>query len=141
MKNRDDLIEAYTAIGLEGLLSDGTLDNLTLNLQPTGFDALYVNNAATGTVTCNLATATVFDITLTGNTTIAFSNIPVPVNQSFSWTVRVKQDATPRTLTFPTATWLAATGTYTTPAAGKITEYVFSTQNGTTILARQGASS
>lgn len=143
MKNRDDLIEAFAAIGFAGLLKDGSMDNLTLELskvRPAGIDDLYTNATATGTVTCDLAIATVFDLTLSGNTTIAFSNVPVPINQSFTWVVRVKMGGTLRTLAFPTATWFTTSGTFDAPAVGKTIEYVFSTQNGTTFLARQGAS-
>lgn len=103
-----------------------------------GYDDCVVNAAATGTVTCNLATATVFDLTLTGNTTIAFSNVPTPTNQIFSWVVRVTMGGTLRTLTMPTVTWLTPTGTFDTPAVGKVIEYIFSTQNGTLIHGRKG---
>lgn len=105
-----------------------------------GFDNLTVNSAATGTVTLNLATASVFDITLTGNTTIAFSNIPAPTNQSFSWVLRVTCGATGYSITWPAVTWLT-TGDTAPPAplAGKVVEYVFSTQNGTLVLGRKGS--
>ena len=104
------------------------------------FDDLLVNAAATGTVTLNVGAAQVFDITLTGNTTLAFSNIPVPVGQSYSWLVRVTQGGTARTLAFPTVTWLTSGGTSPgAPAANKVIEYIFSTQNGTLVLARKGA--
>lgn len=104
------------------------------------FDDLLVNAASTGTVTLDVGAAQVFDLTLSGNTTLAFSNVPVPVGQSYSWLVRVTQGATARTLAFPTVTWLTPNGTSPgAPAASKIIEYIFSTQNGTTILARKGA--
>ena len=109
-------------------------------LEQVGYDNLVVNAAATGTVTLNLASATVFDLTLTGNTTIVFSNVPVPSGQSFCWVVRVAQGGTLRTLAWPTVTWLTTGGTDPgAPAINKIIEYVFSTQNGTLILARKGA--
>lgn len=104
------------------------------------FDDLLVNAAATGTVTLDVGAAQVFDLTLSGNTTLAFSNVPVPVGQSYSWLVRVTQGGTARTLAFPTVTWITPGGTSPgAPAASKIIEYIFSTQNGTTILARKGA--
>lgn len=109
-------------------------------LDQLGFDNLSVNAAATGTVTLNLANASVFDITLTGNTTIAFSNIPVPTNQSFSWVLRVTCGATGYSITWPTVTWLTTGGTAPpAPLAGKVVEYVFSTQNGTLVLGRKGS--
>lgn len=115
-----------------------TLNTKAATLRATGFDDLVTNAAATGTVTCNLATATYFDLTLTGNTTIAFSNIPVPTGQVFSWVVSITMGGTLRTLTMPTVTWLTPTGTFDTPAVGKVIEYIFSTTNGTTIKGRKG---
>lgn len=115
-----------------------TLNTKAATLRATGFDDLVTNATATGTVTCNLATATYFDLTLTGNTTIAFSNIPVPTGQVFSWVVSITMGGTLRTLTMPTVTWLTPTGTYDTPAVGKVIEYIFSTTNGTTIKGRKG---
>lgn len=110
-------------------------------LDQLGFDNLSVNATATGTVTLNLANASVFDITLTGNTTIAFSNIPVPSSQSFSWVLRVNCGTTAYTITWPTITWLTSGGTAPlAPLASKVVEYTFSTQNGTLVLGRKGAS-
>lgn len=106
-----------------------------------GFDNLVVNAAATGTVTLDVSAATVFDITLSANTTIAFSNVPTPTNQCFSWVVRIRQASTLRTLTWPTTSWLTTNGiTPATPAVSKVAEYIFTTNNGTTIMGRKGAS-
>lgn len=128
----------YSVVSLKRTgLNAWTLRGSTKSLP---FDDLVVNATATGTVTLNVGSAQVFDVTLTGNTTIAFSNIPVPVNQSYSWLVRITQGATLRTLAWPTITWIATGGTApATPAAGKVTEYVFSTQNGVLVLGRKGA--
>lgn len=115
-----------------------TLNTKAATTRAVGYDDLVLNAAATGTVTCNLAVATVFDLTLTGNTTIAFSNVPVPVGQIFSWVVRITMGGTLRTLTMPTVTWLTPTGTYDTPAVGKVVEYIFTTKNGTTIEGGKG---
>lgn len=109
---------------------------------PPGFDDLVVNAAATGTVTLDLSVATVFDLTLSNGITIAFSNVPTPTNQSFSWVVRIRQPSTARSVTWPTMTWLTATGTFPPlPGNNKIGEFIFSTNDGTTIFARKGASS
>lgn len=108
--------------------------------QAAGYDNLFVNATSTGTQTLNLANATVFDLTLTGNTTIAFSNIPVPTNQIFSWVVKVTMGGTLRTLTLPTATWYTPGGVPpAAPAVGKMMELIYSTTNGTTLQARVGA--
>ena len=105
-----------------------------------GYDDLFVNATSTGTQTLNLSTATVFDLTLTGNTVIGFSNVPTPTNQIFSWVVRITMGGTLRTLTWPTITWYTSGGAIpATPAVGKVVEYIFSTQDGTTIIGRVGA--
>lgn len=141
MKTRDDLVAIFSSIGIEGMLIDGSLDNLTLSLQPSGYDKLHTNAAATGTVTCDLAAATYFDLTLTGNTTLAFTNVPTPVNQIFSWTVKVTMGGTLRTWAFPAITWYTPGGVApTAPAVGKTIELVFSTTDGTTIVGRAGPS-
>lgn len=106
-----------------------------------GYDDYFVNATATGTVTLNLSTATYFDLTLTGNTTLAFSNVPTPTNQIFSWVVKVTMGGTLRTWTFPTVTWYTTGGVApTAPAVGKTVELIFSTTNGTTIVGRVGPS-
>lgn len=102
-------------------------------------DKTVTNAAATGTVTLNLSAADVFDLTLSGNTTLALSNAPTLSGETFTIVVRVRQGATAYSLAwFPGITWLA-TSTPATPAANKIAEYVLSTTNGTVWLGRRGA--
>lgn len=104
------------------------------------FDDLVVNGAAAGTLSLNVGAAQVFNLTLSGNTTINFTNVPVPVGQSYSWLVRVTQGSTARTLNINGVNWLTSGATYPgAPAANKIIEYIFSTENGTKILGRKGA--
>ena len=111
-----------------------------LTLDQVGFENYLANAAATGTVTLSLANTTYFDLTLTGNTTLVFSNIPVPVNQIFSWVTKITMGGTLRTLTYPTTTWLTTGGTApSAPAVGKAMEIIWSTTNGTTLVARVGA--
>lgn len=117
-----------------------TINQKVATTRATGYDDLVVNSAATGTVACNLNLATVFDLTLTGNATITFSNVPTPTGQMFSWVVAVTMGGTLRTLAFTGVTWRTASGTFKTPAVGKVQEYIFSTTNGTTIIGREGAS-
>jgi hypothetical protein len=60
-----------------------------------------VNATATGTVTLDLSTTNVFDLTLTGNVTFAFSN-PAPNTRVQTFTIIAKQDVTGgRTVTWP----------------------------------------
>ena len=61
------------------------------------------NNSASGTVTLDLSTNNVFEVTLVGNTTFAFSNPPANT-KLFSFTLIVKQDATGgRTIAWPSS--------------------------------------
>ena len=102
-------------------------------------DKTVTNAAATGTVTLDLSAADVFDLTLTGNTTLALSNAPTLSGETFSIVVRVRQGATAYSLAwFAGVTWLASS-TPPTPAANKIVEYILSTSNGTGWLGRKGA--
>ena len=81
---------------------------------------------ATGTVTLDFAAASIFDLTLTGNTTLAVSNATVPAGYSRSVVVRVIQGATPFTLAWWSGiTWLASS-TPAAPGANKVVEYVMS---------------
>jgi len=63
------------------------------------------NSSVSGTYTLNYAEANVWDITLTGNTTLDYSNA-----FDGSYIIRIKQDATGgRTLSFTTGKFIAAT--------------------------------
>lgn len=95
--------------------------------------------AATGAVNLNVSTASVFDLTLSGNITISFSGVSTGGTTAF--VVRIRQGSTARTVTWPTGiTWLTSTGTApVAPAANKIREYVLSTEDGVTWLGRGGA--
>lgn len=117
-----------------------TINTKVNKTRAAGYDDLVVNATATGTQTLDLLAATVFDLTLTGNSTIVFSNLPTPTNQIFSWVVRITMGGTLRTLTWPTITWYTTGGVApTVPAVGKVVEYIFSTQNGTTVIGRVGS--
>ncbi|MNC37211.1 hypothetical protein D3C75_857670 [compost metagenome] len=117
-----------------------TINTKVAKTRAAGYDDLVVNAAATGSITLDLNTATVFDLTLTGDTSINFSNLPAPTNQVFSWVVKVTMGGTLRTLTWPTTTWYTPGGTEpTAPAVGKLIEYIFSTQNGVNIIGRKGS--
>ncbi len=94
---------------------------------------------ATGAVTLDLATASIFDLTLTDNVTLTVSNANVPAGETRSVVVRIGQGATARTLTWWSGiTWLAST-TPEAPEENKIKEYVLS-YDGSSWLGREGAS-
>lgn len=102
-------------------------------------DLAVVNAAATGTVTLNMLLGSVHVLTLTGNTTLAVSNLPSLSGEVLSIVVRVTQGGTVSTLTwFAGITWLNANGVPLAPAANKTIEYIL-TYNGSAWVGRRGA--
>lgn len=95
--------------------------------------------AATGAVVLDLATASVFDLTLTGATTLSLANVPaLPAGEVLSVIVRVRQGATAFALTWwGGITWLEPT-TPSAPTANKTREFVVSFA-GAAWLGRKGA--
>ncbi len=83
-----------------------------------------VNAAATGTVTLDCAAADVWDLTLTGNVTLAFSNPPALLDNSEK-VIILRQDATGSRLLTAPAGWKFVGGsktlTTTASAIDKIT--------------------
>lgn len=104
-------------------------------------DKTVTNAAATGTVTLDLSVASVFDLTLTGNTTLAFSNVPALSGETYAFLVIVRQGATAYTLALPGTVTPVTTGAAAvpTPGASKRGDFIFSTGNGTAFDVRAGA--
>lgn len=96
-------------------------------------EAVNTNNAATGTVTLNVGTQNVHNLTLTGNTTIALT---APPNATDSWSITIiaKQDATGgRTITWPSSMkWPGGSAPVMTSAANSVDVYTAVTVNGGT---------
>lgn len=104
-------------------------------------DKTVTNAAASGTVTLDLSVASVFDLTLTGNVTLAFSNVPALSGETYAFLVIARQGATAYTLTLPGSVTPVTTGgaAVPTPGVGKRADYIFSTVNGTAFDVRAGA--
>jgi hypothetical protein len=64
-------------------------------------EAVQVHTGVTGTRTLDFSMANVHDLTLSGNTTIAFSNLPLSNEAYFSITLVIRQPSTARTVTWP----------------------------------------
>lgn len=103
-------------------------------------DPIVVANA-TGATAMNLSTAATFEYTLTGNTTLSFSNVPtLDPNTVMTVVVTVKQGATPYTLVLPGSTPITLGGVaIPTPGANKQQDYIFTTKNGSSWEVRAGA--
>ena len=107
----------------------------------------YIDKLSTATAAAshalNLSVATVFDLTLSVNTTFTISNMPSLSGESLTLIIRIRQNATPKTITwFSGITWLTPGGLVpAVPAASQIVEYILSTTGtGTTWVGRVGAS-
>jgi hypothetical protein len=126
------LADLITAIGA---------DIKNINLKKNR-DRVYTNATATGTVTLNLALYDIFELTLTGNTTLAFSNAPTLSGEAIAPVVSITCGATGYTTTWMSgiSLWLTPGGTAPAgPAAGKTGEFIFTSKNGTTWTGRKGS--
>lgn len=89
----------------------------------TSYRETVVSANSTASYAMNCSTANIFNLTLTANCTLSFTNIPSGV--SFGVTLALKQDATgSRTVTWPANTrWSGGTAPSLTTTAGK-TDFV-----------------
>jgi hypothetical protein len=94
-------------------------------------EVLITNAAVTGAVTLNLSTGNNFDLTLTGATTLTFSN-PAPSGQVHSMTLFVNQGATAFAVTFPASVKWASDVVPDLSAINKTSVLTFVTKNGGT---------
>lgn len=119
-------------------MTAGVFDEL---ISAGGTDKINVVAAATGTETLDCDDTFVHDLTLAGNTTVALTGLPALSTEQTTLVIRVRQGATPRTLTwFSGITWLTYNGIApAAPAANKITEYIFTTTDNVNFLGRKGA--
>ena len=128
-----------TAVASKAVILDSNKDyagmrNVTTTglFKPVTYQETYVSKSAASTVTCDLATANHFAVTLDQNTTFAFSNPPAS-GTSFSFILLVTQHSTAVTLTWPnTVDWAGGSAP---DAAGnnEVQAYGFVTRdNGTT---------
>lgn len=104
-------------------------------------DRVYTNAAASGTLTLNLALYDVFNITLSGNLTLAYTGVPTLSSESITPVVKLTCGATGYTTTWWSGitTWLNSGGSAPPgPTAGKTGVFAFSTENGTSWTAYKG---
>lgn len=99
------------------------------------FEAAITEDAETLTgtaTTIDLATATNFTHTLTGATTYTFSN-PATTGNATAFTLKVIQDTTARTITWPASVdWAGGTAPTLTATSGGVDVFVFYTIDGGT---------
>ena len=138
LKNHVDAIEDGTSVpaGLMTYVRAGVVRN-KVNVDKTG-----VTSAATGSVTLDLSVDAVFELTLSGNTTLNLTGAPALSSETLYFVVRVTQGSTAYALTwFSSITWLTYGGAApAAPAANKTIEYIFSSTSAGVFLGRKGAS-
>jgi hypothetical protein len=119
---------------LSSLTSVGTISTGTWSANVQDYTESLVSTSSSGTsYAMNIANGNVFRITLTGNCTLSFSN--VPGSNFVSVTVELVQDATgTRTVTWPTGTiWAGGTTPTLTATASHVDVFALVTHNnGTT---------
>lgn len=97
-----------------------------------GVESVSTNNSATGSVTLNLNNGNVFQMTLTGNATFAFSG--ATSGKACSFGLYVGQDTTGgRTVTWPSSVkWAGGTAPTLTSTASAVDVLVFESLDGGT---------
>jgi hypothetical protein len=109
---------------------------------PKYIDKMLFYGTSAASFALDISRATVFDITLSVNTTLTLSNMPSLSGESLTLVIRVRQAAAPKTIAwFAGITWLTYGGVVPpTPGANQIIEYVLSTTGtGATWVGRVGA--
>jgi len=88
--------------------------------------------STTGAATINCEAGNVFGITLTENTTFTFSNPPT-TGTSYGFTLKLVQDSTARTVTWPASVdWAGGTAPTISTGSGEVDVLVFFTHDGGT---------
>ena len=131
MANRFPLIVDSTNNNIKELPSGDNLDmtgSAFANLSAISATA-YNETAVTVTSSSNAtaiscAAGNSFIHTLTENTTFSFTNAPSS-GASFAFTLKLIQDSTARTVTWPTLKWAAGTAPTITTTSGGIDVFVF----------------
>ena len=127
-----------TAVASKAVILDSNKDyagmrNVTTTglFKPVTYQETYIAKSAASTVTCDLSTGQHFSVTISANTTFAFSN-PPSSGTSFAFILILTQHSTARTLTWPnTVDWA---GGSPPDAAGnnEVQAYAFITRDGGT---------
>ena len=127
-----------TAVASKAVILDSNKDytgirNLTTTglIKPVTYQETYVSKSAASTVTCDLATANHFAVTLDQNTTFAFSN-PPSSGTSYSFTLIITQHSTAVTLTWPSTVDWAGGAAPDVAGNNEVQAYGFITRDGGT---------
>jgi len=123
-----------TAIGANSASTGEFTTLVASSIETTGGfteDAEAITSSSNA-ATLDLSTATNFTHTLTENVTYTFSN-PASSGKASAFTLKVVQDSTDRTITWPASVdWAAATAPTLSSGSGAVDYFVFITTDGGT---------
>ena len=99
----------------------------------SGEETFNTITSSAGSATLDLSSGTVFSHTLTEDVTYSFTNPPVS-GTAYGFTLKITQDSTARTITWPASVdWAAATAPTLSAGSGEIDIFVlFTIDSGTT---------
>ena len=113
------------------LATTATGATITGAVKPTTYQETYVANSTGSTTTLDLATGTSFSVTLSENTTFAFSNPPTS-GTAYSFTLFITQPASAKTIAWPGSVDWAGGSAPDAPGNNEVNGYGFFTRDGGT---------
>ena len=132
--NYNDITTLGTSEASKVVTADANGDvNLAEELKAKSYNETYLAvTSSGGATTVNCETGNMFSHTLTENTTFTFSNPPAS-GTGYSFTLKIVQDSTARTITWPSSVdWAAATAPTISTGSGEVDVFVFFTTDGGT---------
>ena len=132
--NYNDITTLGTSEASKVVTADANGDvNLAEELKAKSYNETYLAvTSSGGATTVNCETGNTFSHTLTEDTTFTFSNPPAS-GTGYSFTLKIVQDSTARTITWPSSVdWAAATAPTISTGSGEVDVFVFFTTDGGT---------
>ena len=132
--NYNDITTLGTSEASKVVTADANGDvNLAEELKAKSYNETYLAvTSSGGATTVNCETGNTFSHTLTENTTFTFSNPPAS-GTGYSFTLKIVQDSTARTITWPSSVdWAAAEAPTISTGSGEVDVFVFFTTDGGT---------
>ena len=132
--NYNDITTLGTSEASKVVTADANGDvNLAEELKAKSYNETYLAvTSSGGATTVNCETGNTFSHTLTEDTTFTFSNPPAS-GTGYSFTLKIVQDSTARTITWPSSVdWAAAEAPTISTGSGEVDVFVFFTTDGGT---------
>ena len=132
--NYNDITTLGTSQASKVVTADANGDvNLAEELKAKSYNETFLAvSSSSAATTVNCETGNMFSHTLTENTTFTFSNPPAS-GTGYSFTLKIVQASTARTITWPSSVdWAAATAPTISTGSGEVDVFVFFTTDGGT---------